>query len=99
MRQELTVLYGWAPKLGAAIVQLEHRFFGVSNPSTDSNVTIRYKSLNLDNVLDDSVTMLQYVKKTHPRLTNARVIAHGGMLGDIVSVASLTPHQAPMAAF
>lgn len=76
----MTVFEDWAPTLGAAVVQLEHRFFGYSNPSTVSNVTGRYATLTLDNVLEDSVTFVEYLKKNNTALKNAKVIAHGGML-------------------
>jgi hypothetical protein len=96
--QEWSVLDDWAPSLGAAVVQLEHRFFGVSNPSTDSNVTKRYTTLTLDNVLKDSVAFVDHVKKTNPNLSKAQVIAHGGMSRSLTMFKSLTSVQAPMAA-
>ncbi|OAP56338.1 hypothetical protein AYL99_09517 [Fonsecaea erecta] len=82
---ELTVLMDWASALGAAVAQLEHRFFGVSNPSTASNITERYATLTLDNVLDDSVTFVEYLKKNNTALSNAKVIAHGGSYGGWLS--------------
>ncbi|KIY01019.1 uncharacterized protein Z520_03685 [Fonsecaea multimorphosa CBS 102226] len=82
---EYMVFEDWAPALGAAVVQLEHRFFGVSNPSTASNVTERYETLTLDNVLLDSVTFVEYLKKNNTELNNAKVIAHGGSYGGWLS--------------
>ncbi|KIW24343.1 uncharacterized protein PV07_10062 [Cladophialophora immunda] len=82
---ELTVLEDWAPTLGAAVVQLEHRFFGVSNPSNAANVKERYATLTLENVLQDSVSFVEYLKKNNTKLRNAKVIAHGGSYGGSLS--------------
>ncbi|OAL38393.1 hypothetical protein AYO20_02452 [Fonsecaea nubica] len=82
---EEMVFEDWAPTLGAAVVQLEHRFFGVSNPSTAANVTQRFATLTLENVLGDSVAFVQYLKKNNTKLRDAKVIAHGGSYGGWLS--------------
>lgn len=60
------------------MVTLEHRFFGASLPSNVENLTERYKTLMLDNVLLDSVDFVEWVKRTVPGAKDSKVIAFGG---------------------
>lgn len=82
--QEEYVLPAWAAELGAAVAQLEHRFFGVSYPRKDENLHERYASLTLDNVLDDSVGFLQWLKESNASLAQSPVITTGGMLLNMI---------------
>lgn len=74
----------WAEELGAAVAQLEHRFFGVSYPRKYGELHERYASLTLDNVLDDSVGFLQWLGKSNASLAQAPIIATGGVLLNIL---------------
>lgn len=75
---EAFVMTDWAKELGAYLLSIEHRFFGKSIPSNDSNVIEKYKSLTLDNVMADSVALISHIKSTTPGLESAKVIVHGG---------------------
>jgi dipeptidyl-peptidase-2/lysosomal Pro-X carboxypeptidase len=72
------VMTEWAKELGAYLVGIEHRFFGESVPSNASDLIEKYKSLTLDNVMADSVTLITYLKSTIPEIASAKVITHGG---------------------
>ncbi|KAE8446302.1 hypothetical protein EG329_012388 [Mollisiaceae sp. DMI_Dod_QoI] len=72
------ILPQWAAELGAMAITLEHRFFGLSNPSNASNVIEKYTSLTLENVMLDAVTFVEHIKDTVPGAQNSSVIIMGG---------------------
>lgn len=73
--EEYTVFFEWAKNTGAAIANLEHRFFGASIPNNDSN----YQTRILD-VPDDSVTFADFPKTSTPGLENAKTIVFSSKL-------------------
>lgn len=77
---ENLILPSWARETGALVVGIEHRFFGISNPSNASDPIRRFESLTLENVMADSVELLASIKATNSSLASAKVIVTGGEL-------------------
>ena len=77
-------IYEYPVELGALIVGIEHRFFGLSVPGNLSYADqIEWPlsslgSLTLKNVMMDSVELLQHVESTVPRAKDSKVFAFGG---------------------
>ena len=68
-------------KLGGIVATLEHRFFGSSYPegtSWENTTTAQFGPLTLENVLEDSVAFVTWIKKTVPGAKNSKVIISGG---------------------
>ncbi|EXJ67223.1 uncharacterized protein A1O5_09870 [Cladophialophora psammophila CBS 110553] len=82
---EKSVLPEWAAELGALVITLEHRFFGLSNPSNASNPIDRYQTLTLENVMSDAVTFVQHIKNTVAGAKNSKVIVTGGSYGGFLT--------------
>jgi hypothetical protein len=82
-RQEDLILPTWAKELGALVVTLEHRFIGYSKPNNASNLVERYRTLTVDNIIDDSVRFLNHIKTTVPGAKDSKVIVWGGSSTDI----------------
>jgi hypothetical protein len=80
----------WTEELGALLVSLEHRFF--REPSTIANVSERYQSLSLENVMSDVVNFINYIKHTVPGTTNSTVIVFGGSYRDFLMMAMEMNH-------
>ncbi|KAI8966151.1 hypothetical protein F5Y11DRAFT_214551 [Daldinia sp. FL1419] len=85
----------YAPKLGALVAMLEHRFFGDFrhgsypqhyNPLNVTNET--FDSLTLDNVLQDGVDFVNWIKKTVLGAANSRVIYGGSSYGGFLAVSA-----------
>ena len=75
------VFSDYAPKLGGIIATLEHRFFGSSypeGPSWENTTTAQFGPLTLENVLQDSVAFVTWIKKTVLGAENSKVIISGG---------------------
>lgn len=82
---EETTLPEWAQEIGALIVSLEHRYFGISVPyglnytehaSWDPKLL---KPLSIENALSDSVSFITWVKNVGVTTAkDAKVIAFGG---------------------
>ncbi|TAQ84199.1 hypothetical protein B7494_g7475 [Chlorociboria aeruginascens] len=72
------ILPEWAAQLGAMVITLEHRFFGLSLPSNASNPIEKYTTLTLENVMLDAVTFVEHIKNTVPGAQNSSVIITGG---------------------
>lgn len=71
----------YGPKLGGIVATLEHRFFGTSYPegtSWENTSMAQYGPLTLENVLQDSVTFVNWIKKTVDGAENSKVIISGG---------------------
>lgn len=67
------------------VITLEHRFFGLSNPSNASNPIEKYTSLTLENVMLDAVTFVEHMKDTVPGAKDSRVIISGGSYGGFLT--------------
>ncbi|KAI0139425.1 serine carboxypeptidase S28-domain-containing protein [Hypoxylon sp. NC0597] len=85
----------YAPKLGALVAMLEHRFFGDFyggsyppgyDPTSISNVSL--KSLTLDNVLQDGVNFINWIKGTIHGAKGSRVIYGGSSYGGFLAVSA-----------
>ena len=77
-----------AEDLGAALVAIEHRFFGGSFPAgvgADNATKEDFLPLTMENVVADSVALVQWVKNTVPGAQNSRVIVNGGSYGASVA--------------
>lgn len=82
---EYTVLSEWVKDLGAIMVVIEHRYFGISVPhglNFSEKATWNpssLKELTLDNVFMDSISLLNWVKTVaFPDAEHANVIVYGG---------------------
>ncbi|KAI2615957.1 hypothetical protein GGR54DRAFT_649832 [Hypoxylon sp. NC1633] len=85
----------YAPKLGALVVMLEHRFFGDlrigSYPPGYDPMNISKEalsSLTLDNVLQDGVNFVNWIKKTVLGAKNSKVIYAGSSYGGFLAVSA-----------
>ena len=76
-------LFEYAIELGALVVGIEHRFFGLSSRGNLSYAnqlkwpTASLASLTLENVLMDSVELIKWVKSTVPGAEDGKVISFG----------------------
>lgn len=77
----------YAQELGALVVQLEHRYFGLSCPyglnysDTTSWPVSDLQPLTWQNVLADTIYFLNWLKKeAYPSAADAPVIAVSGMI-------------------
>ncbi|KAJ9606031.1 hypothetical protein H2200_009880 [Cladophialophora chaetospira] len=89
------VFSDYAPKLGGIVATLEHRFFGTSYPhgtSWDNTTTAQYSPLTLDNVLQDSVAFVKWLKKTIPGAGSSKVIISGGSYGGFLATQARIRH-------
>ena len=74
----------WAKELGALLIVLEHRYFGISTPyglnfSEASGWPVEaLKPLTLENVLLDGVTVSAWAKRYYPGAQDSRVIYISG---------------------
>ncbi|KAI1337220.1 peptidase S28 [Xylariaceae sp. FL0016] len=85
----------YAPKVNGILAGLEHRFFGTSFPpgSTYDNITTEaYGPLTLENVLQDSVEFVDWVRSTVPGAENSPVIYTGGSYGGFLAVMARIRH-------
>ncbi|KAH8883404.1 hypothetical protein GQ53DRAFT_771862 [Thozetella sp. PMI_491] len=93
---ELHVFADYAEELGAIITTLEHRYFGKSFPDgmdVKSNITkATFAPLTLDNVLQDAVEYVNWIRKTVPGAENSPVIYSGGSYGGFLSVMARVRH-------
>lgn len=83
--QEWTILPEWAAELGALIITLEHRFFGLSYPSKASDPIEKYQSLTLENVMLDAVNFISHVKDTTSGAKESKVLVMGGSYGGFLT--------------
>ncbi|KAI1464485.1 uncharacterized protein F4812DRAFT_462543 [Daldinia caldariorum] len=83
----------YASKLGALVAMLEHRYFGDSrhgsyplhyNPTNVSNET--FGALTLDNVLQDGVNFVNWIKTTVRGASDSKVIYGGSSYGGFLAV-------------
>ncbi|ETI25976.1 hypothetical protein G647_02753 [Cladophialophora carrionii CBS 160.54] len=89
---ELSIFPEWAAELGALVITLEHRFFGLSNPSNASDPVEKYKTLTLENVMLDAVTFVNHVKNTTSGAKDSKVIVTGGSYGGFLATVFKTNH-------
>ena len=83
--QEYLILPAWAAELGALVISLEHRFFGLSNPSNASDHVEKYQSLTLENVMLDAVSVIEHIQNTIPGAKHSQVIVSGGSYGGFLT--------------
>lgn len=91
--------YQYGIHLGALIVEIEHRYFGISMPDNgsytynnqDSRPNSFMGSLTFENILLDSVTLVNWIKSTVPGVNESKVIVVGGSYGGFSSY-SLRQH-------
>ncbi|KAI1776244.1 hypothetical protein F4818DRAFT_457689 [Hypoxylon cercidicola] len=90
-----SVFMDYAPKLGALVAILEHRFFGDFhggsyppgyNPLNISNDA--FDSLTMDNVLQDGVDFVNWIKSTVLGAGNSRAIYGGSSYGGFLAVSA-----------
>ncbi|KAI1458884.1 hypothetical protein F4805DRAFT_473862 [Annulohypoxylon moriforme] len=83
----------YAPKLGALVAMLEHRYFGELhsgsyppgyNPMNLSNES--FNALTLDNVLQDGVSFVNWIKGTVLGAKHSKVIYGGSSYGGFLAV-------------
>lgn len=86
------IINEWAAELGGMAVSLEHRFFGLSQPSNATDYVQKYQSLTLDNVMLDSTTFIDYVKRQIPGAEGSRVVVTGGSYGGFLTTALKMNH-------
>ncbi|KAI1390750.1 serine carboxypeptidase S28-domain-containing protein [Hypoxylon trugodes] len=85
----------YAPKLKALVVMLEHRFFGDLRDGSyppgfnPRNMSMEaFSSLTLDNVLQDGVNFVNWIKATVIGATNSRVIYGSSSYGGFLAVSA-----------
>jgi hypothetical protein len=72
-------LYAWANELGGIVTGIEHRYFGESLPYGNQSFTAQgFESLTLDNIIRDSVALIDWIKDTVPGASGSKVIVFGG---------------------
>ncbi|KAJ7693146.1 serine carboxypeptidase S28-domain-containing protein [Mycena rosella] len=78
--QELFEFGRRAPEFGAALMTIEHRYFGKSLPYGNStyNTTENMRFLTLDNVISDTITVVDWWRANVTESKNAPVIVFGG---------------------
>ncbi|KAJ7166404.1 serine carboxypeptidase S28-domain-containing protein [Mycena crocata] len=78
----------WAPEFGAALMSIEHRYFGRSLPfGNNSYTTENFRFLTLDNVMSDSVAIVDWWRTnvTNGAGKDSPVIVFGGSYGGSLS--------------
>lgn len=73
------VISEYAVELQGIVAAIEHRYFGYSFPPDFDGSAEFYSALTLDNVLMDSVALINHIKKTVPGAQDSKVVATGGM--------------------
>jgi hypothetical protein len=71
----------WAPELGAALMVIEHRYFGKSQPfGNDSYTNENMRFLTLDNVMTDAVAVVDWWRTnlTNGTGKDSPVVVFGG---------------------
>lgn len=87
---EIYSLFQYAIEVGALVVGIEHRFFGLSVPGNLSYEnqlnwpSSAMSSLTLENVLMDSVELVKWIKSTVPGAQDSTVIAYGGSYAGVL---------------
>ena len=77
--QDTLILADWAKELGGLTATLEHRYFGKSLPfGNDSWTQENIKHLTLDNVMDDAVEFVKWIKSNITGAENSPVIVSSG---------------------
>ncbi|KAJ7849585.1 peptidase S28 [Mycena leptocephala] len=78
----------WAPEFGAALISIEHRYFGKSQPFGNNSYTNdNMHFLTLDNVMSDAVAIVDWwrTNSTNAEGKNSPVIVFGGSYGGSLS--------------
>ncbi|EJF58988.1 hypothetical protein DICSQDRAFT_128566 [Dichomitus squalens LYAD-421 SS1] len=76
----------WAKELGGIVATLEHRYFGQSLPFGNNSYTLdNLKPFTLDNVMQDAVHFLDFVKKNVTGAAKSKTIVAGGSYGGFLA--------------
>lgn len=71
-------MFNWAQEMGGALLSIEHRYFGDSKPFGNNSLTREnIGHLNLDNVMADAISIVEWFKKTN-NATDSKAIIVGG---------------------
>ncbi|KAI1412085.1 peptidase S28 [Hypoxylon sp. FL1857] len=85
-------LYDHAKELGALLVAIEHRYYGISIPfglkfKDNANwPTSSLEPLTLENIALDTISFLRWVKKTVPGAANSKAILVGASYAGFLTV-------------
>ncbi|KAI1324259.1 serine carboxypeptidase S28-domain-containing protein [Xylariaceae sp. FL0255] len=87
------VFFDYAPQVHGILAGLEHRYFGSSFPEGESwdNVT-DYSPLTLENVLQDGVEFVNWIRRTVPGAENSPVIYTAGSYGGFLAAQARIRH-------
>ena len=78
--QDTLILADWAKELGGLTATLEHRYFGQSLPFGNDSYTLdNLKHFTLENVMQDAVNFLNFIKQNVTGAADSKVIVAGGM--------------------
>ena len=76
--QDTLIFADWAKELGGLTATLEHRYFGESLPfGNDSYTQDNFKYLTLENVMQDAVNFVGFVKNNVTGASNSKAIVVG----------------------
>lgn len=74
-----------ADELGAIVANLEHRYFGTSVPESFDGSMESFKPLTLENVREDAVQFIEFLKRTIPGAAQSPVVVTGDSWGLVPS--------------
>ena len=78
--QSAIIFTEWAKELGGITATLEHRYFGQSLPLGNDSYTLdNLKHFTLENVMQDAVNFLNFIKQNVTGAADSKVIVAGGM--------------------
>ena len=78
--QSVLLFTEWAKELGGITATLEHRYFGQSLPFGNDSYTLdNLKHFTLENVMQDAVNFLNFIKQNVTGAADSKVIVAGGM--------------------
>ena len=87
--KDVTYMLPWAQSIGAAVVVIEHRYYGASLPFAQ-NTTANLKWLTMPQALADFASIVRYLKTTQKM--NGPWIATGGSYAGMLSSALRTQY-------
>ncbi|TBU40389.1 serine carboxypeptidase S28-domain-containing protein [Dichomitus squalens] len=80
------ILADWAKEIGGLTATLEHRYFGQSLPfGNDSYTQENFKYLTLENVMQDAVNFIDFIKSNVTGASNSKAIVVGRSYGGTLS--------------
>ncbi|KZV94778.1 hypothetical protein EXIGLDRAFT_834749 [Exidia glandulosa HHB12029] len=79
-------IFNWAQEMNGALLSVEHRYFGESLPfGNDSYTNENLRHLTLDNIMSDTISLVDWYKKTI-NATDSKVIVVGGSYSGFLSM-------------